>query len=221
MSVNVGTIKDLPQNSNVAEIGNEKKPENKASLRQTILTKLCQGKDFILSKLNSKTADTLIKTGQCLGTTGIVLGALASIFTGIGATLSIAGIPLAIPLLVGGAVLFTAGTGTLIARIATNANSTLGEKIKELFTTTGLNLCGGVRLALNLAKRYIGKALKDIIKENGSEIIAEGKATLEATDKANKQDIGEAIKEIEPQIKDIAKDISELKSALNNPENKK
>ena len=64
-------------------------------------------------------------------------------------------------------------------------------------------------------------ALKDIIKENGSEIIAEGKATLEATDKANKQDIGEAIKEIEPQIKDIAKDISELKSALNNPENKK
>ena len=143
--MSVGEVKDtsLPiENAEVSAVQPANEQENKGGIRKKILAKFAEGKDFIFKKLEGKVGK-LITLGQIGGVAGMTLGGLSLIFSGVAANLTVAGIPLGIPLLIGGAILFTAGTLGLVAKLAVKPDSTIGQKVKDFFSITGKNVSMG------------------------------------------------------------------------------
>ena len=84
--------------------------------------------------------------GQIAGSAGLTLGAAALVFSGIAASLTVGGIPLAIPLLVAGGILFAGGSALKVAaQIEKKDDSrSIGEKIENFFKETLKNtIIGG------------------------------------------------------------------------------
>lgn len=167
MSSGIGTgdinLSTSIQNTEVVGAQNKKQGDSGTVLNK-ILSKLADGRDFIFGKLGGK-VDALITIGQAGGAVAMALGGASLLFSGIAANLTVGGIPLGIPLLAGGAALFAAGTGLLIAKLAANTNSTLGQKIKDFVIITGKNIGRGVCFA--------GSCLKKIRAGAGASIIAQ------------------------------------------------
>lgn len=88
--------------------------------------------------------------GQIAGSAGLTLGAAALVFSGIAASLTVGGIPLAIPLLVAGGILFAGGSALKVAdQIKKNDNTrSIGEKIEKFFKETFNNLKIGVTVGV-------------------------------------------------------------------------
>lgn len=80
--------------------------------------------------------------GQIAGNAGLALGAAALVFSGIAASLTVGGIPLAIPLLVAGGILFAGGSALKVAaQIEKNDNTrSIGGKIEKFFKETFKNM---------------------------------------------------------------------------------
>lgn len=189
--MSVGEVKtntSLPiQNTEASNIQGSNKAGDKSTVLNTIFSKLAEGKDFIFKTLNGR-AGALITIGQVGGVAAMTLGGASLIFSGIAANLTVGGIPLGIPLLVGGAALFTAGTGLLIAKLVANANSTLGQKIKDFLTITGKNI--GIGLGIGV----LGAGA--ISQKNVAELAT---STLPAmVNKAN--EVKEKVEEIAPKV---------------------
>lgn len=144
--MSAGEINTVVSSTQISGI-NENKTNEKSGILNKVLNKLTEGKDFIFKALKGKSG-ALITLGQVGGVAAMTVGGLSLAFTGLAASLTVGGIPLGIPLIAGGAVLFTAGTGLLIAKLAMNVKSTLGEKIKEFFSVTGKNIALGLGLGV-------------------------------------------------------------------------
>ena len=101
------------------------------SLLQTLKQKFIAGKDYVL-----KHKSGFAKLGQIGGTAGLVTGGMSLLFSGIAANLTVGGIPLGIPLMVGGGILLAAGTVLQVLHQTEKKGSTVGEKIKGFFKET-------------------------------------------------------------------------------------
>lgn len=109
------------------------KPEK--TLSQTLKEKFIECKNYVL-----KHKGAFAKIGQIGGTAALVTGGAALLFSGIAANLTIAGIPLGIPLMVAGGILLTAGTILQVAHHVEKKGLSVGEKIKGFFRETFNNL---------------------------------------------------------------------------------
>ena len=145
MSVGINNAALPEKTTEINAISNANKTNEKSGILDKVLNKLAEGRDFIFKALKGKSG-ALITLGQVGGVAAMTAGGLSLAFTGLAASLTVGGIPLGIPLIAGGAVLFTAGTGLLIAKLAMTVKSTLGEKIKEFFNVTGKNIALGLGL---------------------------------------------------------------------------
>lgn len=149
------------QTTETKDISTTNKTNEKSGILNKVLNKLAEGRDFILNKLGNKT-NALITIGQVGGAAAMTVGGLALIFGSIGASLTVGGFPLAIPLLAGGGVLFAAGTGLLIAKLSTQA-SALDNKIKEFFKVTGKNAALGIAGGIASAALFSKVALTTVV----------------------------------------------------------
>ena len=110
-------------------------PEPEKKLSQILKEKFIEGKDYVL-----KHKGAFAKIGQIGGTAALVAGGMSLLFSGIAANLSIAGIPLGIPLMVAGGILLTVGTILQVAHQIEKKDLGVGEKIKGFFKETFNNL---------------------------------------------------------------------------------
>lgn len=117
------------------------KPER--TLLQILKEKFGECKDFILDPKNRR---GLANIGQIGGTATLVAGGAALLFSGIAANLTIAGIPLGIPLMIAGGILFISGTALQIAYHAEQTNLTAGEKVKGVLKESLANVTIGTLL---------------------------------------------------------------------------
>lgn len=81
--------------------------------------------------------------GQIGGVATLVAGGASLIFSGLAANLTLAGLPLGIPLMIGGGVLLLAGTALQVAHHIEQNNLALGEKLKNVLKETLSNLVLG------------------------------------------------------------------------------
>ena len=84
---------------------------------------------------------------QIAGSAGLVLGGAALLFAGVAGVLTVAGTPLGVPLLIAGGVLFGLGTILKIAEKVEKTGLTAGQKIKEFFKDTLINIATGTALS--------------------------------------------------------------------------
>jgi hypothetical protein len=111
------------------------------STLETFKEKLIGVKNFVLAHKEGCGNLGQITSGTCL-----TLGAAALVFSGIAASLTVGGIPLAIPLLVAGGILFAGGSALKVAaQIEKKDDSrSIGEKIEKFFKDTFNNLKTGI-----------------------------------------------------------------------------
>ena len=84
---------------------------------------------------------------QITGAAGLALGGAALLFAGVAGILTVAGTPLGVPLLIAGGILFGVGTILKIAEKVEKTGLTAGQKIKEFFKDTLINITKGTILA--------------------------------------------------------------------------
>ena len=193
------------QTTGINDISTTNKTNEKSCILNKVLNKLAEGRDFILNKLGNKT-NALITIGQVGGAAAMTAGAAALLFTGVAASLTVGGIPLGIPLIAGGAVLFTAGSGLLIAKISANVKSTLGEKIKEFFSVTCKNALVGIG---------IGSLGALFSQEGVRSLAASAVAGVESADKAVDK-IKDEISKIGKKADGIMQDVNNFNQAIGN-----
>lgn len=201
MSVNetkLNTLVSVQNDTETSNVSAVDKQDNNGTALSKIFTKLAEGKDFIFKTLKEKSG-ALITLGQVGGVAAMTLGGLSMVFTGLAANLTVVGIPLGIPLLAGGAILFTAGTGLLIAKLAMNVKSTLGEKIKTFFNVTGKNM------ALGLGAGVLSAGI--FSKVTPAVLVATGKEISEKMDEIEER--GKQVKNVFNQALDVGDKVNE------------
>ena len=183
MNVGINSAVHTGQTTGINNIADANKTSEKSSILNKALNKLAEGRDFILKKLGNKT-NTLITLGQVGGAAAMTLGGAALLFSGVGASLTVSGFPLAIPLLAGGATMFAAGTGLLIAKISANAKSTLGEKIKTFFSVTCKNALVGIGIGTLGSLFTLERVQKDAVAvAAGIGVVDKAVGNVKAVDK--------------------------------------
>lgn len=125
---------------------------------ETIKEKFREGKACIL-----KHKQAFANLGQIGGTAALVAGGAALLFSGIAANLTIAGIPLGIPLMVAGSILFLAGTALQIAHHVEKEGLTVAEKLKSFFRETLANLTIGTLTGAGVATACSALSLASLI----------------------------------------------------------
>ncbi|MGX8716572.1 MAG: hypothetical protein ACSW8C_01115 [bacterium] len=84
---------------------------------------------------------------QIVGSVGLILGGATLLFAGVAGVLTVAGTPLGVPLLIAGGILFGLGTVLKIAEKVEKTGLTAGQKIKEFFKDTLINIATGTALS--------------------------------------------------------------------------
>lgn len=123
--------------------GTKETGKSGGTVLQLIKEQFDKCKSFILDPKNRR---GLANIGQIGGTAALVAGGASLLFSGIATNLTIVGIPLGIPLMIAGGILFISGTALQIAYHAKQTNLTAGEKIKGTLKETLANVTIGTLL---------------------------------------------------------------------------
>ena len=112
--------------------------KNEKTILEVLKEKFSDVKGYVLQHKQA-----FANIGQIVGTAGLVAGGASLLFSGIAANLTIAGIPLGIPLMVAGSILFLVGTALQVAHHVEKEGGTVAEKLKSFFKETLANLTFG------------------------------------------------------------------------------
>lgn len=140
MSDTAGINIASPNAVDPSAVGTGTVDKSQKSTLEAFKEKLIGIKDFVLAH-----KEGCGNLGQIAGSAGLALGAAALVFSGIAASLTVGGIPLAIPLLVAGGILFAGGSALKVADQIGKEGDTrsIGEKIENFFKETFKNMMVG------------------------------------------------------------------------------